>query len=165
VLEHRLHAPSDYRTAAADLAEGLDLLRADPRVDPDRIAVWVFSGGGLLLTDHLAAPAPWLRCVAATYPVLAAPSSWPGVDPHFRPAEALAKAGGLPVVLTRAGLESPEFAAAVAEFVAEAEACGAALELVDVPQGRHGFDCDEPTEEARGAVRQALAAVRANLTA
>ncbi|MER5637758.1 alpha/beta hydrolase [Kitasatospora sp. NPDC002227] len=164
VLDHRLHGLSDYPTASEDLAEAVGLLRADPRVDPDRIALWFFSGAGLLLSPYLAAPAPWLRCVAATYPVLAPLPGWAGVDPAFDPAAALPMAGALPVVLTRAGLESPEIAATVAGFLDAADGCGAAVELVDAPHCRHGFDCSEPTEEARGAVRQAMEAVCAHLS-
>ncbi|WP_042378116.1 esterase [Streptacidiphilus melanogenes] len=163
VVAHRLHTPADYPTAAADVADALEVLRADPRVDAERIAVWFFSGAGLLLADHLAAPPPWLRCVAATYPVLAALPGWTGVDPRFAPAAVLPESGRLPIVLTRAGLESPEIAETVDAFLAAARDCGAAVELVDVPDGRHGFDVHEPTEGTRAAVRRAMAAVCAHL--
>ncbi|WP_404868257.1 alpha/beta hydrolase [Kitasatospora griseola] len=165
VVAHRLHATSDYPTAAADVAEALRVLRADPRVDADRIALWVFSGGGLLLSDHLAAPQPWLRCVAANYPVLAPLAGWVGVDPRFAPAAVLPKAGRLPIVLTRVGLEAPDIAATVAAFVAAADECGAALELVDVPHALHGFDVHDPTDETREAVQRALSAVLTHLHA
>ncbi|MFI9783035.1 alpha/beta hydrolase [Kitasatospora sp. NPDC051984] len=165
VVAHRLHATSDYPTAAADIAEALRVLRADPRVDADRIALWTFSGGGLLMSDHLAAPPPWLRCVAATYPVLAPLTGWIGVDPRFAPAAVLPKAGRLPVVLTRVGLEAPEIAATVTAFLAAADECGAALELVDVPHAMHGFDVHDPTDETREAVRHALSAVLTHLRA
>ncbi|MFF0292800.1 alpha/beta hydrolase [Kitasatospora sp. NPDC004614] len=165
VVAHRLHATSDYPTAAADIAEALRVLRADPRVDADRIALWTFSGGGLLMSDHLAAPPPWLRCVAATYPVLAPLTGWIGVDPRFAPAAVLPKAGRLPVVLTRVGLEAPEIAATVTAFLAAADECGAALELVDVPHAMHGFDVHDPTDETREAVRHALSAVLTHLHA
>ncbi|SEK52868.1 esterase [Streptacidiphilus jiangxiensis] len=171
VVEHRLHTTADYATAAADVAEAVALVRADPRVDPSRIALWFFSGAGLLLADAFTAPvAPWLRCVAATYPILAPLAGWVGVDPRFRPAAALpdvapAEGDGLPIVLTRAGLESPEIAATVTEFVAAATDCGATLTVVDVPAGRHGFDAQEPTGESRAAVREAMKAVVAHLQA
>ncbi|TQF07070.1 alpha/beta fold hydrolase [Kitasatospora acidiphila] len=163
-LDHRLHEPADFGRAAQDVAEAVELVRADPRVDPDRIALWAFSGGGLLTADWLAAPPPWLRCLAASYPVLAPPPSWGAVDSRFRPAQAVAKAGRLPLVLTRVGLEDPAFAASVGEFLAAAEQCGADVELVDLPGTRHGFETTDHTEEAREGVRRAMAAVLTRLT-
>ncbi|MFF3918424.1 alpha/beta hydrolase [Streptomyces sp. NPDC001852] len=165
VVAHGLHTTSDYPAAAADVAEALRVLRADSRVDADRIALWTFSGGGLLLSDHMAAPPPWLRCVAASYPVLAPLAGWVGVDPRFAPAAVLPKASRLPIVLTRVGLEAPEIAATVAAFLAAADECGAALELVDVPHAMHGFDVHDPTDETREAVRRALSAVLTHLRA
>jgi hypothetical protein len=63
------------------------------------------------------------------------------------------------------GLEAPEIAATVAAFLAVADECGAALELVDVPHAMHGFDVHEPTDETRQAVRRALSAVLTHLRA
>ncbi|MEU8921971.1 alpha/beta fold hydrolase [Kitasatospora sp. NPDC048545] len=176
VVEHGLHGPADHPAAAAHVAEAIDLLRADPRVDADRVAVWFFSGSGPLLAELLGAPAPWLRCVAATYPVLVPPppssqsqsqsaSSSPcaGAERRFRPAAALAGAGRLPVVLTRVGREAPDVAGAVNGFLAAARTHGTPVRLVDVPHGVHGFDCDEPTGESRAAVEEAVRAVLAHL--
>jgi dipeptidyl aminopeptidase/acylaminoacyl peptidase len=86
-VDHRLHDIGDYPRAAADVAAAVQAVRADPRIDADRIALWFFSGGGLLLADWLRRPPNWLRCAAATYPLLA-PLPDRNVDPGFRPAEA-----------------------------------------------------------------------------
>lgn len=90
-VDHRLHDFADYSLAAADVDAAVEMVRADPRVDADRLTIWFFSGGGLLLADWLRRSPSWLRCVAATYPVLAA---LPGraVDPRFRPVEAVSTA-------------------------------------------------------------------------
>ncbi|EST38122.1 hypothetical protein N566_09190, partial [Streptomycetaceae bacterium MP113-05] len=97
-VDHGLHDVADYAGAADDVAAAVERVRADPRVDGDRIALWFFSGGGLLAADWLAAPPHWLRCVAATYPVLAPMPGWGmGDGPRFRPAEAVRGAGRLPV--------------------------------------------------------------------
>ncbi|MGW0706998.1 alpha/beta hydrolase [Streptomyces sp. NPDC002643] len=164
VVDHRLHGLDGYGLASEDVGEAVALLRADPRVDPERIAVWYFSGGGLLMADPLADPPPWLRCVAATYPVLAPLPAWGAVDPRFRPAEAVAGAGRLPVVLTRVGLENAEIAATVEEFLTAAKECGAEVEVIDVPDGRHGFDGIDHGEQSREAVRRAMEAVVARLS-
>ncbi|MFF9765356.1 alpha/beta hydrolase [Streptomyces sp. NPDC014636] len=158
-LDHRLHALTDYAKAAEDIAEAVDRVRADPRVDPDRIALWFFSAGGLLAADWLAAPPPWLRCLALTCPVLAPPPGWETVDARFRPVAAVRGAGRLETVLTRAGLEHPSFAATVQQFLDASAECGAAVEIIDVPHGRHGFEALDRTEESRAAVERAMTAV------
>lgn len=162
-VDHRLHGFDDYGRAAADITEAVERVRADPRVDPERIALWFFSGAGLLLAHWLAGPPSWLRCAAATYPILAPLSSWGAVDPRFRPADAVNGAGRLPVVLTRVGLENAEVAVTVEDFLAAAKECGTGVEVIDVPDAHHGFESIDHTEQSRQAVAQAMRAVLAHL--
>ena len=164
-VDHCLHGLADYPRAAGDVAAAVDVARADPRVDAERVALWFFSGGGLLSAGWLAAPPAWLRCVAATYPLLAPLPQWPDVDPRFRPATAVAGAGRLPIVLTRPELERPAIAATVDEFLVAAAASGAAVEVIDVPGAHHGFETIDHTEQARQAVRTAVRSVLAHLRA
>jgi acetyl esterase/lipase len=162
-VDHRLHDPAGYSAAAEDVAAAVERARSDPRVDADRIALWFFSGGGLLLADWLRDPPSWLRCVVASYPVLAPPPGW-NVDARFRPAEAVADAGELPIVLIRVGLENPLVATTVDAFVAAATSRGANLHVVDVPDGRHGFDVLDHTGQSREAVERALDLLHTALT-
>ncbi|SDJ56058.1 alpha/beta fold hydrolase [Streptomyces indicus] len=162
-LNHGLHDVSDYPRAAADLAAAVDQIRADPRVDSSRIALWFFSGSGPLTTPWLSAPPPWLRCLAANYPIMAPLPNWGLPAGHFRPADVVASAGRLPLVLTRAGLETSAIAATVAEFVTAAQQAGARLRLVDVPNGHHAFEGLDPTDESRAAVREAMRLVLTEL--
>jgi hypothetical protein len=151
-----LHVYGDYPAAVTALAEAVEVVRANPRVDSDRIGIWFFCGGGPLLDGWLRNPPPWLRSLAASYPLL---GSRPGKDlpPEVRPIEALAAEAALPpFVLTRVGLEEEELAVRVEEFVAAAEKHGVALDIVDVPHGHHGFEFLDYTEESRAAVHQAL---------
>ncbi|MER5468263.1 alpha/beta fold hydrolase [Streptomyces sp. NPDC002685] len=162
-LDHRLHDLADYGRAAEDVAEAVDLVRADPRVDEDRVALWYFSAGGLLSADWLAAPPPWLRCVAATYPILAPMPNWGLVESRFRPAASIRSAGRLPIVLTRVELERAEIAVTVEEFLAAAKECDADVEVIDVPQGHHGFETIDRTEQASHAVERAVRSVLGHL--
>lgn len=164
-LDHRLHDLADYGRAAEDLAEAVERVRADPRVDEDRVALWFFSGGGLLSADWLAAPPPWLRCVAANYPILAPLPNWGLSASRFRPAVAVRTAGRLPVVLTRVGQELAEIAATVEEFLTVAEECRADVEVIDLPLGHHGFETIDHIEEARHAVEHAVRSVLGHLSA
>ncbi|MGW0778582.1 alpha/beta fold hydrolase [Streptomyces sp. NPDC002835] len=162
-LDHGLHSLADYGRAAEDLAAAVDLVRADPRVDGERVALWFFSAGSPLSADWLASPPAWLRCVAATYPVLAPLPSWGLSDTRFRPATAVRGAGRLPIVLTRVELEIAEIAATVEEFLTAAGDCEAAIEIIDVPGGHHGFETIDHTAETRSAVTRAVDSVLGHL--
>ena len=159
VVDHRLHEITDYGRAAEDVAAAVELLRADPRVDPDRIALWFFSGGGLLSAEWLAAPPAWLRCVALTYAMLAPLPNWGFAGGRFSPAQAVAAAGTLPVVLTRVELERPEITATIDEFLTAAGEGKARVEVIEVPSAQHGFETLDHTEPARRAVECAVLSV------
>ncbi|MGH3853710.1 MAG: alpha/beta hydrolase [Pseudonocardiaceae bacterium] len=154
-VDHRLHNTAAYPIAAADVRVAVEHARALNGVDAERVGLWFFSGGGLLVTDWLGDPPPWLRCVALTYPVLAPLPGW-GVPAHFRPIKALPGVRHLPLLLTRVGREGPEIAETVAAFVTAAEAQGASLEVIDVIYGQHGFDVLDHDDDSRRAVREAL---------
>jgi hypothetical protein len=75
----------------------------------------------------------------------------------------LPKAGALPIVIVRAGLESPEIAATVDDFLTAGADAGAALEVIEVPNGHHGFENLDPGEESRHAVLRAIRTVLGRL--
>lgn len=50
-VDHRLHSLADYPTAAIDVASAVQQARTLTEVDADRVALWFFSGGGLLTAD------------------------------------------------------------------------------------------------------------------
>nr|WSX75283.1 alpha/beta hydrolase [Streptomyces sp. NBC_00899] len=161
-VDHRLHDVADFARAAQDVQDAVALVRAHPRVDADRVALWFLSTGGLLSADWLAAPPPWLRCLALTYPLLTPLPGW-GVDRRFRPVQAVRGSGRLPVVLTRVGRERPEFAATVEDFLAAAGSAGVGVRVVDVPSAEHGFETFDDSGDARRAVEEAVRAVVARL--
>ncbi|MGW0892046.1 alpha/beta hydrolase [Saccharopolyspora sp. NPDC002578] len=163
-VDHPLHSPADYPVAADALADAVARARELPGADRDRVALWFFSGGGLLTADWIGGAPEWLRCVAASYPVLAPLPGWE-VDARFRPAEALASAGSLPILLTRAGLEDAEIADGVGAFTAQAHQRGAHLDVIDVPEGRHSFDVLDHAPASRAAVTRAMSWVLRELRA
>lgn len=160
VLEHHMAALTECAAAAEEIVTGLEQVRRLPGVDPDRIALWLFSGSGLLAADWLRDTPTWLRCLALTYPVLQTLPEW-GVEPRFDPTLAVSHSRALPILLTRVGLDRPEFVSGVGAFVDAAHAAN--LEIIDVPNGRHGFDLLDHTDESRSAVTQALNWVLARL--
>jgi acetyl esterase/lipase len=147
VLDLPYHAVNQWPQATEALGSVIESVRALEAVDADRMAVWAFSGGGLLVGRWLAQSPQWLRCLALTYPMLAMPSD---------PAEqAVAIQPGLPLVLTKVGRESASIQATVDEFLSVAARAGTVVDIVEVPDGQHGFDLLDHTEASRRAVVEA----------
>ncbi len=161
-FEYQLRTPAECTSAAGEIASAVAQARALPDVDPNRIAIWFFSGGGLLAADWLRDPPAWLRGIAFNYPVLEPLPDW-GIDARFRPVDAVATSGRLPILLVRAGLERTEFASGVEKFVSAATAHRAHLDVVDVVDGHHGFDAMATSDAARQAVTTAMNWVVAKL--
>ena len=101
VIEHRLHSGEHYPVAADDLVAAVEETRALEAVDPDRVGLWFFSGGGPLAVDWMRDTPPWLRCLVWTYPVLAPPPDWDGDVPRFDAIAALGACRDLPKLLMR----------------------------------------------------------------
>lgn len=158
-VDHGLQTPADYATPAAAVEAAVELIRADPRVDANRVALWFFSGGSPLSADYLRRPPAWLRCVAFNYPLLAPLPGWPS-DPRFRPAEAVTEAGDLPIVLTRVGREDPAVQETVQAFI---DAAKTRLEVVEVPNGRHSYDIKDDEDASRAAIQRAVDLVLATM--
>jgi hypothetical protein len=125
--------------AVPQLEAQIDAVHALPQVDAGRVALWAFSGGGLLVNRWLEQPTDWLRCIALSYPVLQPP-----------PASV-----STPVVLTRVGRERPEIQQTVERFLASVTPDL----LIDVPNGQHAFDVLDDSDESRKAIEEALEAV------
>ncbi|MGC5017916.1 alpha/beta hydrolase [Micromonospora sp. DT47] len=158
VVSYHVEDLAALPATADDIAGMVELVRADPRVDADRVVLWFFSGGALLMADWLRTSPPWLRGIAATYPLLAPMPGWE-LDKRFLPVEALDATGALPLVLTRAGQDAPPILAGIEAFLDRAAHLGRSVRLIEVPDGRHAFDILDQTEQSREAVRTARDAV------
>ncbi|MEU1590294.1 hypothetical protein [Micromonospora sp. NPDC005710] len=158
LVSYQVSELSALPAAADDIAAMVDQVRADPRVDPERVVLWFFSGGGLFAADWLRVPPPWLRGIALTYPLLIPFPGWE-VDARFLPVEALSAGTGVPLVLTRAGQDIPPVLAGIDAFLPAATAQGWPMQVIDVPDGQHSFDILNPGPQAEAAVLAARDAV------
>ena len=132
---------TDFRALAepaAQLERVVEAARREAVVDAERVVLWAFSAGALLVGRWLEEPPPWSRGVALTYPVA--------------PAVTRVRT---PVVLTRVGLERPEVQATVDRLLSLAPGA----EVIHVDTGQHGFDFLDHNEESRRAVTTAAGAV------
>lgn len=161
-VDHSPDGRPDDRSAET-LTNAIAALRSHPRVDGGRMALWFFSGSAPLSVAFLQNPPDWLRCVALTYPVLG--DSELVTIRGLHPIEAVAGAGALPIVMTVVGHELPDVAPTQPPFIEAARAARAELKVIEVPDGRHGFDVLDHTDQSRRAVIAALSAVTGSLAA
>jgi dienelactone hydrolase len=150
VLDLPFHNVTEWQEVAPSLPKLVESVRDLSEVDPDRIALWAVSGGAMLVSRWFAESPPWLRCMALTYPFLGTPTE------TLHP--------GRPIALTRVGLESPNMQEEVDRFLAKAVSTGTSVHVIDVPNGHHGFDIADHTEESRNAVLAATDFVLGHLT-
>jgi len=175
VLNHRLHDITDYDRALGDLSAGIDHVRrqADTLgVDADRLALWVFSGGGPLLAEFLRTQPPYIRCVVAFYALLdLRPFLPPDADATRRERAARlspamhVRAARLPIFVGRAGLDGPLVNNSIDAFVAEALSANAPLDLMNHSTGHHAFDVLDDDERSRAIIGRALGFVQPRLSA
>ena len=175
-FDHRFLAPDRLADAREDVAALVAQVRSDAGslgVDPDRVALWAFSGGGPLLAAPLRERPGWLRAVVAYYAVLDLQQPPPGADDGIGPEQrrdfsAVLSLGedarsAPPLLVARAGLDSPWLNDGIDRFVRAAVAGGATLDLLSHPDGRHAFDILDDDARSRQIVRRTLAFLQDHL--
>ena len=167
-FDHRFLGPDRLTDAGSDVADLLAHVRRNAStlgVDPARLALWAFSGGGPFLAAPLRERPAWLRAVVAYYAVLdlqqppAGPDTvGPDVRQAFSPVHALGAdaTGAPPILVARAGLDDPWLNEGVDRFVQAALAKGATLDLLNHPDGRHGFDILDDDPRSKEIIRRTL---------
>jgi acetyl esterase/lipase len=176
-FNHRFYDPAQLEQAGDDVRAAVDYVRAhagELQIDSSRLAVWAFSGGGPFLSSFLRAQPDYLRCLAASYAVLdlraylgdaAANVSGARLDAFSPAANLNAAAADLPMFIARAGLDAPAINASIDLFVQKALAANAPLELMNHPQGHHGFDILDDDARTREITARAIEFMRMHLLA
>lgn len=155
-FDHQLYTMEHYPLSAADVSTAVGQIRESDQVDPDRIALWFFSGGGALAADWLRTPPNWLRGVVWTYPVLRPPTDWPGDGPRFDCTRAVNNAREIPKLLIRVGEEYPEFSQTQHALINAAHASNSTLDVINIPEVAHGYETLGYNKQARNATDQAM---------
>ena len=155
MFEHGFVDDRALGAAHENIRRAAAALRADPRVDPDRVGMWFFSAGGIFMGSVLADPPAWgVAAVAGTY---AAPAA-PGVDdPGLPPAAITAELSDIPLLLVMPEKDFEGIVAASTEMLERCATEGRTVGVIEVPGGHHGFETVDDTDEARDAIRRSIA--------
>jgi acetyl esterase/lipase len=176
-FKHRLNALADFGRAAEDVRALIDHVRTNAaalHVDPDRLALWGFSGGGALIGVAFQQRTPFVRCVVSYYGILdlreppgsGAPPQVPEpAASELSPVSLIARSSGPfpPTLIARAELDNPRINQSVDDFVRLSVAGGVSLDLLTVPRGQHGFDLLDDTPRSREVIAKTIAFLRAHL--
>lgn len=158
-FNHRFFARNDLATAAGDVDAAIQFVRESAarfHIDPERLCLWGFSGGGPLLAFALRERLPFIRCWLAFYARLDL-RNLPARDAALLSAEEvrqfstiLALEAGtrdVPMFVARAGQDHPRLNETIDAFVLKALAMNRTLAVMNHPNGQHAFDI--LTEDAR----------------
>ncbi len=174
-FNHRFHGLTDILQAAADIDRALGYLRqhaAEYSIDRDRLCVWTVSAGGLFAGPLLHQPPTYLRCLVMYYGLtdpevfaqmgMGQPPSETSI--RFRVADQLRpESGPLPILVARAGKDSPALNRALDGFVERAVSLNLPIQLLNHPDGVHAFDVLDPNPRSVEIVEVTIAFVRRHL--
>ena len=156
---------------ASDLDDLIAFARTQiPEADPDRLVLWVCSGGGAYGLRAAIRHSVYVCCAAVYYAFLEPLSYRAIIAPEvsdetlreFSPITALGQEGITipPVLIARAGKDHAELNETIDHFTAEALRQNIALDLLNYADGQHSFEILDDTEQSRYIIQQTLAFMR-----
>lgn len=146
-----LHNAREGQTAE-DLADAVTQVREQaPKlgIDPDNICIWASSA-------NLQTGFPYATDVSNTFVKCAVF--------YYGALDSTRVRHDLPVLVARAGLDMPWQNVTVDAYVARSLVLNAPLTLLNLPNGRHGFDVIDKNDASREMVRSTLAFMKQNLS-
>lgn len=175
-FDHRLGFPKRfYEEGERDLKDLVSHLRehaTDYRIDPERIAIVVFSGGGPMLSWPLRDRPPYIRAVAGMYPFLDTEHVNPDeagtteeVVKRFSPARYVEESANMPpIFIARAGRDQiPGVNASIENFLGRAVESRLPLTFLIHPDGMHAFDWVNEDDRSRYIVANLVHFLQENL--
>jgi len=162
----RFHNWANLSEPQSDVNDLIAYLRANSErlgIDKDRITLWAFSAGGLLLTEPIRRPPAHIKCLVAYYPAFRPRdlgSRVPGTisDETLNQFSAVAALGDQklpPTLVARAGLDT-DLNRGVDAFIQAALAKNAFIEILNHPAGRHAFDVLDDNDRTGEIVKRTL---------
>lgn len=173
-FNHRFLAPERLLDAASDVDAARKYVQdhaVELGVDENRLAFWAFSGGGPFLSLALRGSPSYVRAVVAFYAALDIRQKPPGSTASlsdetrrdFSPVNHLRAEAVPPILVARAGLDHPFLNAGIDRFVQEALAANRSIDVMNHPNGRHGFDILDNEPRSKEIIARTVEFLRARL--
>ncbi|MDP8982367.1 MAG: alpha/beta hydrolase [Acidobacteriota bacterium] len=156
MFNHRFFGPDKLPEAIADTQDVFRYVRENGetlQIDPERLCLWVFSGGGPIVSPFLRETPDALRCVVTYY-----------ADLHAPAIQLSENSGRLPALLiARAGLDHPKLNESADFFIQQALKKNADLDVLNHASGQHGFDCRDDNARTHDILRRTIEFLHAHL--
>jgi acetyl esterase/lipase len=176
-FNHRLFSQNDYARSQSDVIAAMDYVRShanELHVDVNRLALWIYSGGGPHLSWVLRDRPAGLRCVLSFYSLLDLRAYLPAnadanvaaaIEQLSAAAQVKAHGVGLPMFIARAGLDAPQITQGIDLFVSEALAANLDIEIMNHSHGRHAFDMLDDDARSHEIIASAISFLKTHLQA
>ncbi len=172
------HSYTDFNSlesGAADVATAISYIRSNAsefHLDPNRICLWACSGGGPFLGNALREQPDYIRCVVIYYAYMdlrhkaEIVNALPGdIVYKHSPAAWISnrKATGIPILVTKAGLDDPALNETIESFIDQAVSGDWDIELLTHETGHHGFDVNDDDPSSRAIIARTVEFINANI--
>lgn len=173
------HRSPDEHTSLKDVGTDVDELVAYVRqqalelqIEKERLAIWAGSAGVPLgVRSALYHTPSFIKCLVAYYgPLDLEPlkAPWHLTEDEVREFSALTyleeTASKLaPMLITKAGLDSPNLNATIDRFITEASAKNVTLDFMTHPGGQHAFDIRDDVARSREIIQRTLEFLKTSL--
>jgi dienelactone hydrolase len=154
MIEHGFVADEALPAAGEDIRAALDAVRADPRVDDDRVGLWFFSAGGFLMGSFLEAVPDGVVAVAGTYAAVGHPEL---AELGLVDGRDAAPRSHVPLLLVRPEHDLDWIVPFTDDLLARCGDAGREVDVIDVPGAHHAFETVDDTDASRDAIRRSVA--------
>jgi acetyl esterase/lipase len=174
-FNHRYYDYSRLEQSAEDVDDAIRCVCAKAELfnlDPDRMCLWAFSGGGPQLSLALQDGQKFVRCIVAYYAILdlreTKEASATLSEETLRKSSLVSNlsrlaADNVPVFIARAGLDRPELNKTIDFFIREALVSNVPLDFANHPQGHHAFDVLDDNPRSRWIIAKTIEFLKVNL--
>jgi acetyl esterase/lipase len=160
----------------SDVRDAIKYVRENAKkynIDPDRICLWGFSGGGSHLSVALQDKMEYVRCIVSYYGVMNLKSLISGGRNNLDWMNGYAPVDYLtlenyqipPFFVARAGLDNPALNATIDAFITKALDMNIDIEIANHPGGVHGFDVFNDDRRTREILEDTISFIKRNIYA
>lgn len=170
-FNHRHHGLSREKLEASfgdvqDAINFINRMAESFRIDNNKLCLWAFSGGGCHLSIPLKEKMKNIRCLVSYYAVMnlkyfispEPKKEFAAYLDQLAPIQYLKnkKFSFPPILIARAGKDMPAIHKSIQEFTDHALEANVLIELLNHPEGRHGFDVLNNDDRSRAIIAHTI---------